>query len=102
MKMLPVSGPVLLATALVTLMAVAPAASPAPAAGHAATPCGGTIRHDVVPPWARDGFSDPRPRIEHELGRSGSILAILFANPLYSPPASDRSNKILWIKPPHQ
>ena len=31
------------------------------------------------------------------LGRSGGILAILFAPPLHSPPAADRNNKILWV-----
>jgi hypothetical protein len=96
-KMLPISRRGRLATALVTLIAATAAASPAPGAQHAATPCGSTVRHDVLPPWARDGFSEPRPRIDHVLGRSGGILAILFADPLYSPPAADRNNKILWV-----
>jgi len=51
----------------------------------------------VLPAWARAGFSDPRPRVAHVLGRSGAIAAILFGRPLRSPPARDHSNKILWV-----
>jgi hypothetical protein len=31
------------------------------------------------------------------LGRQGDILAVLFGGTLSSPPAPDRSNKILWV-----
>jgi hypothetical protein len=31
------------------------------------------------------------------LGRSGGIVAILFAPTLHSPPLADRNNKILWV-----
>ena len=33
----------------------------------------------------------------HVLGRSGRIVAIVFAYPLRSPPAQGRNNKILWV-----
>jgi hypothetical protein len=48
----------------------------------------------VLAPWARTGFSDPRPKIAHALGRSGRIAAILFGD-LVSPPHKDSGNKIL-------
>jgi hypothetical protein len=35
--------------------------------------------------------------VTHVLGRSGAIVAILFATPLESPPATDHNNKILWV-----
>lgn len=50
----------------------------------------------VLPAWARTGFSDPRPRIAHTLGRSGRIVAILFGD-LASPPQKDGGNKVLWV-----
>jgi hypothetical protein len=74
-------------------------ASAAPAAVSRATPtgCRSDMRTGVLPAWARGGFSDPRPRIPHVVGRGGKIVAILFGYPLVSPPAKRRSNKILWV-----
>ena len=68
----------------------APASSPAPA-------CHSVVHHGVLPTWARTGFSDPRPRLPHVLGRSGEIAALVFGYPLRSPPLKDRGNKILWV-----
>ena len=50
----------------------------------------------VLPEWARTGFSDPEPRIEHVIGDQGRIAAIIFG-PLASPPSPDGGNKILWV-----
>ncbi len=47
--------------------------------------------------WARGGFSDPRPRMPYVLGRALKIAAILWADPLQSPPPRDHNNKILWV-----
>jgi len=33
----------------------------------------------------------------HTIGRAGDIVAILFGDPLTSPPSLDRNNKILWV-----
>jgi hypothetical protein len=55
------------------------------------------VRHNVIPVWARAGFSGPEPRVPYVLGRSGRIVAIVFGFPLRYPPASDRNNKILWV-----
>jgi hypothetical protein len=70
-------------------------ALPAPAAEP--LPCRSAVSHGVLPVWARTGFSDPKPRIAHVLGRRREIVAILFAQPLRSPPLRDRNNKILWV-----
>jgi hypothetical protein len=59
--------------------------------------CHSAVRHGVLPTWARTGFSSPRPRLPHVLGRSGEIAALVFGYPLHAPPLEDRSNKILWV-----
>ncbi len=51
----------------------------------------------VLPSWARTGFTDPQPRMPHVLGEDGKIVAILFGEPLSSPPDPVRGNKILWV-----
>jgi hypothetical protein len=51
----------------------------------------------VLPVWARAGFNSPRPRMAYSLGRAGKIAALLFANPLRSPPSKAYNNKILWV-----
>jgi hypothetical protein len=68
-----------------------------PGAGAAPAPCSPQVRMGVLPAWARAGFSDPRPRMPHALGRSREIVAIVFGYPLLAPPAQNRSNKILWV-----
>jgi hypothetical protein len=83
-------------------MVLAPASAPA-----STRACHSAMRHGVLPTWARTGFSDPRPRMPHVLGRSGEIAAVVFGYPLLSPPAKNRANKILWvsrrpIKPPDE
>ena len=64
----------------------------APGAG-----CVDPVPSRVLPGWARTGFSDPRPRVPFVMGDSGAIAAILFAQPLTSPPSPDHNNKILWV-----
>ena len=73
-------------------VAVAPTASSAPTAA-----CHSAVAKGVLPTWARTGFSDPRPRLPHVLGRSHEIAALVFGYPLRSPPLKDRGNKILWV-----
>jgi hypothetical protein len=55
------------------------------------------VDRGVLPQWARTGFSHPQPKMPHVLSRGGQITAILFGDPLMSPPSPDRSNKILWV-----
>jgi hypothetical protein len=75
-------------------------ALPAGTAGAASSSpaiCKPVVDNGVLPPWARGGFSEAKPRIAHITGRSGSIMAILFAQPLEAPPAKTHNNKILWV-----
>jgi hypothetical protein len=78
------------------LIAVVVAGAPAGAASST-PPCHSVVHHGVLPSWARTGFSDPRPRLPHVVGRSGDIAALVFGYPLRSPSAKDRGNKILWV-----
>jgi hypothetical protein len=59
--------------------------------------CVDPVPSRVLPSWARSGFSDPRPRMPYVVGDDGAIAAILFAQPLTTPPSPDHSNKILWV-----
>ena len=52
----------------------------------AAQACHADVQRGVLPEWARAGFSDAEPQMPHVLGRSGEITAILFGDPLASPP----------------
>jgi hypothetical protein len=63
----------------------------------AVTPCAAHVIDGVIPPWARAGFSDPNPTMNYELGASGEIVALLWADPLESPPPASHTNKILWV-----
>jgi hypothetical protein len=63
----------------------------------AATACAAKIPVRLLPPWARAGFSDPRPHMPFVLSAKGQIGAIVWGDPLLAPPAKDRSNKILWV-----
>jgi len=54
-------------------------------------------RTQLVPEWARTGFSDPAPKMPLVLGKDRKIAAIVFGSPLYAPPKQDRANKILWV-----
>jgi hypothetical protein len=91
-----------------TLATVAPAlvgiclvlGAPASSAGGAASRprvCAPAISFGVLPTWARTGFSSPKPRLPHAVGRRGQIAALVFGYPLAAPPAGRRNNKILWV-----
>jgi hypothetical protein len=88
----------LAATALaIAVLAGVAASAQATASRPVVLACHSNVDTGVLPVWARGGFSDPKPRIPHVLGRSGRIVAILFAYPLLSPPPRDHNNKILWV-----
>jgi hypothetical protein len=85
---------------LTVLVALAPSAAQAAGDGpasRAGTSCRALVHRGVLPAWARTGFSAPRPRLPHVLGQHGRIAALLFGDPLRSPPTRDSSNKILWV-----
>ena len=71
------------------------AGSPAPSLDASA--CRGDVEMDVLPEWAREGFTDPEPSPPHTDGSSGEIVAVLFGYPLTYPPRPDTNNKILWV-----
>ncbi len=62
-----------------------------------AAPCQAQVDRGVLPPWARDGFRESQPVVPHAIGRGGEIAAVLFGDPLTSPPGQDHDNKILWV-----
>ena len=66
-------------------------------AGAADAACRPEVRDQVLPGWARAGFSEARPRMPFELGAAGRIGAIVWAPQLDSPPSSTYNNKILWV-----
>ena len=73
-----------------------PATAAAKSAG-APYPCASALKRGVLPRWARTGFSSRRPRLPHVIGKERRIAALIFGNPLVSPPARRRNNKILWV-----
>jgi hypothetical protein len=79
------------------IAAGAAAVAPAGAGSSPVPACHSAVHKGVLPTWARTGFSDPRPRLPHVIGRSGEIAALVFGYPLHSPEAKDRANKILWV-----
>jgi hypothetical protein len=84
-------------TAALIAAGAAAVASAAAGSSTAAPACHSVVHHGVLPAWARTGFSDPRPRLPHVMGRSGEIAALVFGYPLHSPALKDRGNKILWV-----
>ena len=56
----------------------------------------GPLETGPLPEWARAGFSSPdgNPFVRSS---SGSLVAVVFANPLLSPALPDRGNQILWV-----
>ena len=63
----------------------------------AAYSCPEVVEPALVPEWARTGFSDPEPEVPYVMGEDDGIVGILFGQPLTSPPAEDRNNKVLWV-----
>jgi hypothetical protein len=59
--------------------------------------CSSAVRKETLPVWARAGFHPATQRVPYVLGRSGTIVAILFGYPLTAPPPVTRNNKILWV-----
>jgi hypothetical protein len=72
----------------------------APATGDSVTvvpACQAKVTRGVLPDWARTGFSEPEPVMPYVPSKSGNVVAILFGDPLHSPPRPDVNNKILWV-----
>lgn len=71
--------------------------SAAPTMRNRVGTCRARVAARVLPTWARSGFTARKPRMPYLLGARGSIAAILWADPLLSPPPKDHNNKILWV-----
>src|SRR5687767_14724683 len=52
--------------------------------------CRTTYPARLLPPWAREGFTAPRPSVPHVLGDDGDMVAILWDSqrPLAAPPVA--------------
>lgn len=87
----------LTAAGLAGLAAAGPAVSAVASTPSTTNACRPQVTIGVLPVWTRAGFSSPRPRMAYSLGRAGKIAALLWANPLLSPPAKTHNNKILWV-----
>jgi len=87
----------LAAVGLATLGALGPAVSAVASTPSTSGACRPQVTVGVLPAWARAGFSSPRPRMAYSLGRGVKIAALLWANPLLSPPSKNYNNKILWV-----
>jgi len=85
-----------LSVALTRGPAAVPTATPTPTTTADPAACTRSLSTDVLPTWARTGFSDPEPRVPHVLGARGDITAILFG-PMTAPATPDAGNKILWV-----
>jgi hypothetical protein len=72
-------------------------ASTSPKAGLVRASCATRVVDGILPFWARAGFSERAPKMPYELGANGDIAAILWADPLLSPPPKTHNNKILWV-----
>jgi hypothetical protein len=90
-------APVLTVVCLTVVGVGSSGSAAAVGAGSSPHVCTGATLFGVLPVWARAGFSSPKPRMAHVVGRDGEIAAILFGYPLASPPAARRNNKILWV-----
>lgn len=72
---------------------------PASPSSQAAGPCPSQIKRGELPAWASGGFK-PGDSVPYVVGDQGRIVAVLFGDPLHSPPLPGRSSKILWIARP--
>jgi hypothetical protein len=90
-------GPTAAVLAVAVVLGVIWAARPGSTAPVATAPSAcQPLQTGPLPVWARTGFSHPDGN-PFALSADGTMVAVVFANPLMSPPAPDRGNKILWV-----
>jgi hypothetical protein len=92
-----VAKPVPMLALVLMLFGCTSSGAPPVAAGSGG--CSYDVRRDVLPAWARTGFSDPSPSgVPYVMGTRGDILGVLFGYPLKAPPVNaGPTNKILWV-----
>jgi hypothetical protein len=97
------AGPVAAVAVLASGCTAAGPTTPVSSAATAETSaCSYDLRRDILPVWARSGFSNPSPSgIPFVLGEKGNIVGVIFGYPLTAPPLrAGRANKILWVVSP--
>ena len=91
----------LLMSLLVTVVAACGSPGPSdPSSSSVSSACDARVERGVLPAWARAGFSEAEPIVPHVISRSGEFAAIIFGDPLSSPPSAGHNNKILWAAGP--
>ncbi len=53
-----------------------------------------------LPTWAQAGFDPPDQSVPHVTGVEGSIVGVVFGDPLSSTTVAGHTNKILWVQSP--
>ncbi|HSN07080.1 MAG TPA: hypothetical protein VLV82_07010, partial [Candidatus Angelobacter sp.] len=95
--------------AFVALLTTGACSSPAQPAARGASPspgvtgdlaCTSTITVAPLPTWARAGFTPPDQSVAQVHGVDGSILGVVFGDPLRAPNVTGHNNKILWVPKP--
>lgn len=76
------------------------AASTTPSSPTPTATCAAQLTPATLPPWARDGFSQPTQPVKYVLGDKGQFLAVVFGDPLRAPNPAGHGNKILWVVKP--
>lgn len=94
---------------MLTLMTACACSSPTPTAARASPPsaggtgeltCTSAITVAPLPTWAQAGFTPPDQPVPQVHGVDGSILGVVFGDPLRAPNVSGHNNKILWVASP--
>ena len=62
--------------------------------------CASLVAPSPLPVWAREGFSPPETAVPHVLGEKGTILGVVFGQPLRGPNVAGHGNKVLWVAKP--
>lgn len=90
-------GPIAAVLAVVLVLGSIWISRPGPSTPMASAPSACAPLLETAPPvWARAGFSGSSyPPFAYTA--SGNMVAIVFANPLVSPPEPGQNNKILWV-----
>ncbi|MGI8418557.1 MAG: hypothetical protein ACR2P2_20635 [Nakamurella sp.] len=90
-------GPIAAVLAVILVLGSIWAGHPGRTSKAAAVPSACTALLTSTPPeWAQAGFSGPG-FAPFTYSASGNLIAYVFADPLVSPPATGRNNKILWV-----
>lgn len=91
----PIAAVIAVAVVLTAIWVSRPAATNTAAVATPPSACH-PLETGPLPEFARAGFSSPEGN-PFALSTDGTMVAVVFANPLVSPATPDRGNKILWV-----